>query len=216
MGNKIEVFANEKQELVADCHRFERNMRQRKLKNILPAEIIQNKIYLLRGRKVMFDMDLANLYGVTTGNLNKAVKRNIDRFPDDFMFQLTIKEISSLRFQFGSLKRGQHRKYLPYVFTEQGVAMLSSVLKSKRAIQVNIQIMRVFVKLKELMISHKDLAHKIQDLERKFTEHDKKFILVFEAIKRLLEPSAKPKGRIVTTPTPGVAPATPGVGVVDK
>ncbi len=154
----------------------------------VPVEIIQNKIYLIRGLKVMLDRDLSDLYGVTTGNLNKAVKRNPDRFPeDDFAFQLTKHEIDSLSFHFGSLKRGQHLKYLPYVFTEQGVAMLSSVLKSKRAIQVNIQIMRVFTKLRELMISHKDLAHKIEGLERKYTEHDKKFVLVFEAIKRLLK-----------------------------
>ena len=158
----------------------------------VPIEIIQNKILLIRGRKVMVDKGLAELYGVTTGNLNKAVKRNIDRFPEDFMFQLNEREVNSSRFQFGILKRGHNYKYLPYVFTEQGVAMLSSVLKSKRAIQVNIQIMRVFVKLKELMISHKDLARKIEDLERKFSEHDRRFIMVFEAIKRLLQEKEEP------------------------
>ena len=160
----------------------------------VPVEVIQNKILFIRGHKVMLDKDLAYLYGVTTGNLNKAVKRNAERFPEDFMFQLTNAEGDSLRFQIGSLKRWQHLKYLPYAFTEQGVAMLSSVLKSKRAIQVNVQIMRVFVRLKELMISHKDLARKIEDLERKFSDHDKKFILVFEAIKQLMkEPRAPPK-----------------------
>lgn len=155
------------------------------------VEIIQNKILLIRGQKVMLDRDLANLYGVTTGNLNKSVKRNVERFPDDFMFTLSKKESDFLRFQFGSLNRGGHFKYSPLAFTEQGVAMLSSVLKSKRAIQVNIQIMRVFVKLKEMLISHKDLARKIEDLERKFqdkyADHDKKIILIFEAIKQLLE-----------------------------
>jgi phage regulator Rha-like protein len=152
----------------------------------VPVEIIQNKIYLIRGHRVMFDRDLAELYGVLTKNLNKAVRRNLERFPDDFIFQLTKQEAESSRFQIGTLNRGQNVKYLPFVFTEQGVAMLSSVLKSKRAVQVNIQIMRVFVKLKELMISHKDLARKIEDLERKFQDHDKKIIQVFDAIKQLM------------------------------
>lgn len=176
-------------------------------KVFLPVEIIQNKILLIRGQKVMLDRDLANLYGVTTGNLNKAVKRNIVRFPDDFMFTLSKKESDSLRFQFGSLNRGGHFKYSPLAFTEQGVAMLSSVLKSKRAIQVNIQIMRVFVKLKEILASHRDLARKIEDLERKFQDkfddHDKKIILIFEAIKQLLlekEETAKNKGPIGFVP----------------
>ncbi len=171
--------------------------KQVKLVNtILPGEIIQNKIYLIRGQKVMFDRDLASLYGVTTGNLNKAVKRNIERFPDDFMFQLTMQEADSSRFQVGSLNRGENIKYLPLVFTEQGVAMLSSVLRSKRAIQVNIQIMRVFVKLKEVLVSHKDLVRKIEDMERnfqdKFKDHDKKIILIFEAIKQLLAEKEEP------------------------
>ncbi len=168
---------------------------------LLPIEIIQNKIYLIRGHKVMLDRDLANLYGVTTGNLNKAVKRNAERFPEDFMFQLTIQEANSSRFQIGSLNRGKNIKYLPFVFTEQGVAMLSSVLKSKRAIAVNIQIMRVFVKLKEILASHKDLVRKIENIERdfqdKFKDHDKKILLIFEAIKQLLtekEQAVKNKG----------------------
>ena len=169
--------------------------------SLVPVEIIQNKIYLIRGRKVMLDRDLAELYGVTTGNLNKAVKRNAERFPSDFMYMLSKEESDSLSFQFGSLKRGEHFKYLPSVFTEQGVAMLSSVLKSKMAIQVNIQIMRVFTNLREMMATHKDLARKIEDLERKFQEkfkeHDKKIILVFNAIKDLLadkEEAAKKRG----------------------
>lgn len=174
---------------------------QKRSKVFLPVEIIQNKIYLIRGHKVMLDSDLAILYGVTTGNLNKAVKRNIDRFPSDFMFRLTTQEANSSRFQFGILKRGENIKYLPFVFTEQGVAMLSSVLKSKRAIQVNIQIMRVFVKLKELLGSHKDLVRKIEDLERnftdKFTDHDKKIILIFEALKQLLQEKEDPAGNKV-------------------
>ena len=114
------------------------------MKSLVPQEVIENKILLIRGIKVMLDKDLADLYGVTTGNLNKAVTRNLDSFPPDFMFRLTQEEADSLRFHFGSLKRGQHVKYLPRVFTEQGVAMLSSVLKSKKARQTNIAIMRAF------------------------------------------------------------------------
>jgi len=169
--------------------------------SLVPVEIIQNKIYLIRGRKVMLDRDLAELYGVTTGNLHKAVKRNAERFPSDFMYMLSKEESDSLSFQFGSLKRGEHFKYLPTVFTEQGVAMLSSVLKSKMAIQVNIQIMRVFTNLREMMATHKDLARKIEDLEskfhEKFQEHDQKIILIFNAIKELLadkEEAAKKRG----------------------
>jgi len=169
--------------------------------NFVPVEIIQNKIYLIRGHKVMLDKDLAELYGVLTKYLTRQVRRNIERFPEDFMLQLTEKEYRALRCQIGTLKQGQHSKYLPLCFTEQGVAMLSTVLNSSRAIQVNIQIMRVFVKLKEILIAHKDLARKIEDLERKFQdkfkEHDRKFILVFSAIKDLLsdkEEKAKKRG----------------------
>ncbi len=165
---------------------------------LIPIEIIENKIYLIRGRRVMLDRDLAGLYGVPTRRLKEQVRRNLKRFPDDFMFELTWEETAALasRSQIATLKKGQNIKYLPYAFMEQGVAMLSSVLHSDRAIDVNIQIMRVFVRLKELMISHKDLARKIEDLERKFKEHDKKFVLVFEAIKHLLKESGespKPK-----------------------
>ena len=141
----------------------------------------------------MFDRDLANLYQVETKVLNQAVKRNIQRFPGDFMFQITKEELNSLRSHFVTLKRGQHRKYLPYVFTEQGVAMLSSVLNSERAIQVNIQIMRAFIKLKEMLATHKDLKLKIEEMEKKY---DYQFKIVFDAIKQLLEPPTKPKGKI--------------------
>jgi hypothetical protein len=162
----------------------------KKSETFVSVEIIQNKIYLIRGHKVMFDRDLAELYGVLTKNLNKAVQRNFERFPEDFMFQLTKEEAECSRFQIGTLNRGQNIKYLPYVFTEQGVAMLSSVLKSKIAVQVNIQIMRVFTKLREMMITHKDLARKIEDLERKFEskfqDHDKKIIVIFDAIRQLM------------------------------
>lgn len=143
----------------------------------------------------MLDRDLAELYQVTTGNLNKAVSRNLGRFPEDFMFQLSEEEFGNLRFQFGTSRWGGQR-YRPYAFTEQGVAMLSSVLNSKRAIQVNIAIMRAFVRLREVMATHKDLAHKIEALERKYGEHDEEIQVIFRAIKKLLEPSAAPRRRI--------------------
>ena len=154
------------------------------------VEVIQRKIYLVRGHKVMLDKDLAQMYGVPTKSLNLAVKRNLSRFPEDFMFKLTQSEAASLRFQFETSKVGRGgQRYLPYVFTQEGVAMLSSVLNSERAVQVNIQIMRVFVKLRELILSHKDLARKIEDLERKFGEHDAKIIHIFNEIRRLMATS---------------------------
>lgn len=159
--------------------------------------MIERRIHLIRGHRVMLDSDLAELYGVTTGNLNKAVSRNLVRFPEDFMFKLTGDEYAALRFQFGSLKRGQHAKYLPKVFTEQGVAMLSSVLNSERAAFVNIAIMRAFVKMREVMSTHKELANKIEALERKYRDHDDQIQVVFKAIKQLLEPAPQqPKRRI--------------------
>ena len=163
---------------------------------IVPVEVIEGKIYLIRGQKVMLDSDLAELYGVETFNLNKAVKRNIERFPQDFMFQLTREEYNSLRFQFGILKRGQHSKYLPYAFTEQGVAMLSSVLRTKRAVQVNIAIMRAFVKLREILSTHKELAHKLAELEQKIEKHDEEIKAVFDAIRQLMAPLEPKKRKI--------------------
>jgi hypothetical protein len=159
----------------------------------VPAERIESIILSVRTQKVILDSDLAQLYGVTTGNLNKAVKRNLDRFPDDFMFQLTPEEYESLRFHFGILKRGQHSKYLPYAFTEQGVAMLSSVLRSKRAVQVNIEIMRAFVRLRQILVAHKDLERKLVELEKKY---DEQFKVVFDAIRALMEPPEKPRKKI--------------------
>ena len=161
-------------------------------RHLIPQEVITQRILLIRGHRVMLDKDLAGLYGVTTGNLNKAVKRNIERFPEDFMFRLSKQEHDSLRFQFGSLKKGEHSKYLPNVFTEQGVAMLSSVLNSKRAIQVNIAIMRVFVKLKEVISTHKELAHKLFQLEQKIADHDEEIKSIFSAIRQLMSPKEKP------------------------
>jgi hypothetical protein len=165
------------------------------MKAVIPMEVIEGKILLVRGRKVILDRDLAELYKVETFNLNKAVKRNIDRFPSDFMFQLTSEEADSLKFQIGMSKatgRGG-RRYLPYVFTEQGVAMLSGVLNSKRAVQVNIAIMRAFVKLREMIASHKDLEKKLSELEKKF---DGQFQIVFEAIRQLMVIEEKPKKKI--------------------
>lgn len=164
------------------------------MKSLIPVEFIEKKILLIRGQKVMLDSDLAELYGVETRVLNQAVRRNIQRFPEDFMFELSAEENDSLRSQFVILKksRGQHRKYLPYAFTEQGVAMLSSVLNSNRAIEVNILIMRAFVKLREMISSHKDLAKKLEDLEKKY---DSQFKLVFDAIRQLMAPPEPKKKR---------------------
>lgn len=158
-------------------------------------ERIERSILLIRGHKVMLDVVLAELYGVPAKVLNQAVKRNKDRFPSDFMFQLTDEEFYSLRSQIVTLEtgRGQHRKYLPYAFTEQGVAMLSSVLKSRRAIQVNIQIIRTFTRLRELMASHEELRRKIEELEKK---SDQRFKTIFELIKNLLDEKVKPRAKI--------------------
>ena len=165
------------------------------MKAIVPIEVIEKKILLIRGHKVMLDSDLAVLYGVTTKRLNEQVRRNLRRFPSDFMFQLTAEEIESLRSQFATLKtgRGRHRKYLPYVFTEQGVAMLSSVLNSEKAIEVNILIMRAFVKLREMLATHKDLAKKMEEMEKKY---DEQFKVVFEAIYELMKPPEPSRRRI--------------------
>ncbi len=164
--------------------------------SLIPIEKIENKILLIRGKKVMLDKDLAKLYGVSTKRLNEQVKRNRYRFPEDFMFQLTKEEANSLRSQFATLKRGEHLKYLPYTFTEQGVAMLSSVLNSRKAILVNIQIMRIFTRLKEIVSSHKELAEKLNQLENKIEKHDEEIKSIFEAIKQLMIPPEKPKRKI--------------------
>jgi hypothetical protein len=154
---------------------------------LIPVERIERSILLIRGHKVMLDRDLAALYGVATKRLNEQVRRNLARFPDDFMFQLDAEEAEVLRSQSATLKlgRGQHRKYRPYAFTEQGVAMLSSVLNSDRAIEVNIAIMRAFVRLREMLASNKDLARKLDALEKKY---DAQFRVVFDAIRQLMAP----------------------------
>jgi hypothetical protein len=155
--------------------------KNKKQKVLLPQEIIEQKIFLIRNKKVMLDSDLATMYGVGTKVLNLAVRRNKDKFPPDFMFQLDNKESDNLRFQIETSSYGG-RRYVPYVFTEQGVAMLSCVLKSKRAVAVNIQIIRTFVKLREMIISNKELRTKIEDMERKY---GKRFRVVFETLKSL-------------------------------
>lgn len=164
----------------------------------VPMEAVKSKIYLIRGQKVLLDSDLAVLYGVETGRLNEQVRRNIGRFPADFMFQLEDQEVAGLRSQFATLKgeRGAHRKYTPYVFTEQGVAMLSSVLKSDRAVQVNIAIMRAFVQMRELAASNRELSRRIDDLEKKHARHDQQFVAVFEAIREMVTPAEKPRRKI--------------------
>jgi hypothetical protein len=153
----------------------------------LPIERIENKILLIRGHKILLDADLAELYGVDTRSLVQAVKRNIARFPSDFMFQLSVEELKNWRSQFvisnPGAKMGLRRP--PYAFTEQGVAMLSSVLRSRRAVDVNIEIMRTFVRLRRMLSSHKALARKLNDLE---TTYDHQFAVVFDAIRKLMEP----------------------------
>lgn len=165
--------------------------------HLLP-EGIERRIFLIRGHRVMLDYNLAALYGVTTFNLNKAVKRNITRFPEDFMFQLEPAEAEGLIFQSGISKapgRGGSR-FLPHAFTEQGVAMLSSVLRSPRAIQVNIAIMRAFVALRQTLAIHKELAARLQELESRIVGHDADITSIFEAIRKLMEAPDKPPPQI--------------------
>ena len=159
----------------------------------LPVEIVVQRIFIIRDHKVMLDRDLADLYGVKTIALRQQVKRNVKRFPADFMFQLTKKETAELITNCDRLNVIKHSPTAPYVFTEQGVAMLSSVLNSERAVQVNIQIMRTFAKLKEFLLTNKELSIRLEVLEKKFGQHDEKIQIIFEAIKRLLEPPQEPK-----------------------
>jgi hypothetical protein len=166
------------------------------MKNIIPTEIIENRIFLIRKRRVMLDSHLAELYGVSTFRLNEAVKRNRKRFPSDFMFQLDKTEANCLTSQIAISNSGRGgRRTLPYVFTEQGIAMLSSVLRSERAVQVNIMIMRTFVKLREIMATHIDLARKIDALEQRYGKHDQHIQTIFKIIKQLLEPPLEPTQR---------------------
>lgn len=164
------------------------------MKELISHKAIEQRIFHIRGQKVMLDRDLAELYKVETRTLIQAVKRNINRFPSDFMFQLNYQEVASLRSQIVTSKSGRGgRRYMPYVFTEQGVAMLSTVLNSDRAIEVNIQIMRAFVKLREMIASNKELAKRLDELESKY---DEQFKVVFDAIRELMIPAEPKKRRI--------------------
>lgn len=173
-------------------------MAKAKKASLLPDEAIISKIYFVRGQKVMLDKDLAELYNVTTGNLNKAVKRNAKRFPgDDFMFQLMQDEFKALIFQNGTSSSGWGgTRKMPYAFTEQGVAMLSGVLNSDIAIEVHVRIIRIFTKLREMLLTHKEILLKLEQLERKVFAHDENIPMIFEALKQLLNPQQEPRPRI--------------------
>jgi hypothetical protein len=174
--------------------------------SVVPVERIESQILLIRGHKVMLDADLAALYGASVGRLNEAVRRNRNRFPGDFMFQLTKEELinlrhrletSNLKSQFAISSSGWGgRRHPPYAFTEQGVAMLSSVLKSKRAVQVNIEIMRAFVRLRQIISSHKELTQKLAELERRIGTHGEQIQVIFEAIRRLMTPPETKRRKI--------------------
>jgi hypothetical protein len=159
----------------------------------VPSAHIENAIFVLRGQRVLLDTDLAVLYGVPVKRLNEQVKRNRERFPNDFMFELTQDEAKCLRSQIATLERGHHRKYLPYAFTEQGVAMLSSVLRSAKAVRVNIEIMRTFVRLRQMLQTNELLARKLAALEKRY---DAQFRVVFDAIRALMVPTVPPGKRI--------------------
>jgi phage regulator Rha-like protein len=164
---------------------------------IVPLERIESRILLIRGHKVILDSDLAELYGVTTKRLNEQVKRNRERFPADFMFQLTSREATSLRSQIATSKQGRGgRRYRPYAFTEHGAIMAASVLNSQRAIEVSVYVVRAFVKLREMLRTHKELAQKLAELEKRIEGHDEEIIVLFEAIRQLMEPPEKTSKRI--------------------
>ncbi len=159
-------------------------------KSIVPADRIENRILFVRGHKILLDSHLAELYEVETSHLKRQVRRNLERFPLDFMFELTSDEYNSLRCQIGTLEKGEHAKYLPFVFTEQGVAMLSSVLNSKRAILVNISIMRAFVQMRNMLESNAKFAAKLKELEDRMDMHDENTIVVMSTLRKLLNNSA--------------------------
>jgi ABC-type multidrug transport system ATPase subunit len=166
---------------------------------LIPMETIADKIFLIRGQKVMLDRDLAELYGVSTKRLNEQVKRNRERFPEDFMFHLTREEgnaLLALRSQNATLKRGQHLKYAPYAFTEHGAFMAANVLNSPIAVRASIQVVRAFVKLRELLITHKALARQIEELEGKYSAHDAQIQRIFSFIKKLMRPTRSRRRQI--------------------
>ena len=165
-------------------------------KMTIPDETIINKILLIRDNKVMIDKDIALLYGVPTKRLNEQVKRNLKRFPDDFMFQLTQQEKDKVVANCDHLRNLKYSPNLPYVFTEHGAVMLAGILNSDRAIEVNIQIVRIFTKMKEMLLTHKDILLKLEQLENKVSSHDENIQMIFEALKQLLNPPQEPRKRI--------------------
>lgn len=165
--------------------------------SVIPDEVVISKIYLIREQKVMLDSDLAELYGVTTKRLNEQVKRNINRFPEDFMFQLNESEWESLRSQIATSKIGRGgRAYLPNVFTEHGVLMLSSVLNSEQAIQVNIQIMRIYTRIRELLAAHKDVFLRVEQVEKQMIKQDQKIEVLFSYLSKFIEKEEKPRKKV--------------------
>ena len=159
----------------------------KKSKIKIPDDIVVNKIHLIRGQKVMLDSDLAELYNIETKRLKEQVRRNITRFPKDFMFELNKKEVFFLRSQIATLEKPQHYNYLPFAFTEHGVLMLSSILNSERAIEVNIQIMRIYTKLKEMLLTHKDILLKVEQMEKSIGKQDEKIMAIFDYLKQFIK-----------------------------
>ncbi|WP_276374886.1 ORF6N domain-containing protein [Chryseolinea sp. H1M3-3] len=162
----------------------------------IPDEIVISKIFIVRGRKVMIDTDLAELYGVTTKRLNEQVKRNIKRFPEDFMFQLSQEEKQHLIESYAHLNKLKYSPNRPFAFTEHGAVMLASVLNSERAIEVNVQIVRIFTRMREMLLTHKDILLKLEKLERKAMQHDGDIKLIFKYLKELLNPPTQPMRKI--------------------
>jgi len=173
----------------------ERSMAKRSNELMIPDELVMNKIYIIRGKKVMLDEDLAELYQVETKRLNEQVRRNNDRFPDDFMFKLTKKEFENLKSQIATSSWGGRRK-LPLAFTEQGVSMLSGVLNSETAIRVHIQIIRIFTRMREMIMTHKDILLQLEKMEKKLAGHDEDITLIFQYLKQLLNPPQPPRRKI--------------------
>ena len=174
---------------VTDCDTLKQ---EEKMSALVPHEVIENKIYVIRRQRVMLDRDLADLFGVRTKNLNRQVKRNIKRFPAEFMFQLNSKERNELVPIWHQFKTAKHSYTLPYAFTEHGVAMLASVLNSEKAIKMSIYIIKVFIKLREILSTHKEFAHKLKELEGKVGKHDTEIAMIFDAIRQLMAPPPEP------------------------
>ena len=168
------------------------------MQSLVPLERVERTIFILRGRKVILDSDLADLYGVPVKRLSEQVKRNIERFPDDFAFVLTKEENEALRSQIATLKkgRGEHRKYMPRAFTEHGALMAASILNSPKAVEMSIQVVRAFVRLRHFLATHQQVAAKLAELERKAETHDKKIVALFDAVRSLMTVPERPKRQI--------------------